>query len=149
MSTDASPRLFRFGLFEADLENARLTRKGVQIRLQEQPFHILALLLEHAGQIVKREDLRRELWPAGTYVSFDSSLNAALNRLRAALDDDADNPRFIETIPKRGYRFIAPVNGEVSAVPVDPNPPPLVSSFPRRLLRQSLLQDRAQLASSP
>ena len=109
MSTRATFRLIRFGLFEADLENARLMRKGIRVRLQEQPFRILSLLLEHPGQIVTREDLRRQLWPEGTYVDFDGSLNAALKRLRAALDDDADNPRFIETVPKRGYRFIAPV----------------------------------------
>lgn len=119
MSIRATSRLFRFGLFEADLENARLTRKGVRIRLQEQSFRILAMLLDRAGQIVSREDLRHELWPAGTYVDFDGSLNAALKRLRAALDDDADNPRFIETVPKRGYRFIAPVTAENSPLVVE------------------------------
>lgn len=118
MSVPKTSRLFQFGLFEADLENARLTRKGVRIRLQEQSFRILSMLLDRAGQIVTREDLRRELWPAGTYVDFDGSLNAALKRLRAALDDDADNPRFIETVPKRGYRFIAPVTAENSPLMV-------------------------------
>lgn len=112
-------RLFRFGLFEADLENAHLTRKGVRIRLQKQPFRILGMLLDRAGQIVTREELRRDLWPIGTYVDFDGSLNAALKRLRAALDDDADNPRFIETVPKRGYRFIAPVTVEDSRAQSD------------------------------
>lgn len=127
MSAGPSPRLYRFGLFEADLGYACLTRQGVRIRLQDQPFRILAMLLEHPGQIVTREDLRRELWPVGTYVSFDPSLNMALNRLRAALGDDADNPRFIETIPKRGYRFIAPVNIEglpVTAKADSPSDPP-------------------------
>ncbi len=112
-------RLLRFGLFEADLENARLTRNGVRIRLQDQPSRILALLLERAGQVVTREELRQELWPSGTYVDFDGSLNAALKRLRAALDDEADNPRFIETVPRRGYRFIAPV----SVIHSDSQPP--------------------------
>lgn len=112
VNTRTTSRLIRFGLFEADLENARLTRKGVRIRLQEQPFHILSMLLARPGQIVRREELRQELWPAGTYVDFDGSLNAALKRLRSALDDDADNPRFIETVPKHGYRFIAPVSIE-------------------------------------
>jgi len=116
MNVRATSRLFRFGLFEADLENARLTRKGVRIRLQEQPFRILGMLLDRAGQIVTREELRKDLWPTGTYVDFDGSLNAALKRLRAALDDDADNPRFIETVPKRGYRFIAPVTAENSSL---------------------------------
>lgn len=119
MSTRATSRLIRFGLFEADLENARLTRKGIRIRLQEQPFRILSMLLESHGQIVTREDLRAELWPAGTYVDFDGSLNAALKRLRAALDDDADNPRFIETVPKRGYRFIAPVTFQENSTLVE------------------------------
>lgn len=123
MSVPTTSRLFRFGLFEADLENARLRRKGAHIRLQEQSFRILAMLLDRAGQIVTREDLRRELWPAGTHVDFDGSLNAALKRLRAALDDDADNPRFIETVPKRGYRFIAPVAAENSALMVESETP--------------------------
>ena len=128
----AHSRLFRFGLFEADLENARLTRKGVRIRLQEQPFRILALLLERPGQIVTRDELRPELWPEGTFVDFDGSLNAALKRLRSALDDDADNPRFIETIPKRGYRFIAPVAIEDTASSRGPEiAPPLPYAFPK------------------
>ncbi|HLW54759.1 MAG TPA: tetratricopeptide repeat protein [Candidatus Angelobacter sp.] len=112
-------RLFRFGLFEADLESCLLSRRGVRIRLQQQPFRILSMLLEKPGQIVTREELRAELWPAGTYVDFEGSLNAALTRLRAALEDPADNPRFIETVPKRGYRFIAPVT-PASAVTAGP-----------------------------
>jgi DNA-binding winged helix-turn-helix (wHTH) protein/TolB-like protein len=122
VSARATSRIFRFGLFEADLQNAHLTRKGVRVRLQEQPFRILATLLEHSGQIVTREELRQALWPAGTYVDFDGNLNSALKRLRAALDDDADNPRFIETVPKRGYRFIAPVNVESPRLPIEAAP---------------------------
>ena len=120
MSVPTTSRLLRFGLFEVDLENARLTRKGVRIRLQEQSFRILGMLLDRAGQIVTREELRKDLWPTGTYVDFDGSLNAALKRLRAALDDDADNPRFIETVTKRGYRFIAPVTAEDSPLRAEP-----------------------------
>ena len=114
------------------MDNAQLTRKGVCIRLQEQPFRILAMLVEHSGQIVTREDLRHDLWPEGTYVSFDRSLNAALNRLRTALGDDADNPRFIETIPKRGYRFIAPVTteGGQESLVEDLAPPVPATSMP-------------------
>lgn len=121
-----SARAYRFGLFEVDLNNAQLSRKGVRVRLQEQPFHILSLLLRRPGQIVTREDFRRELWPAGTFVDFDGSLNAALKRLRATLDDDPDNPRFIETIPRKGYRFIGSVeiisgeNVDVQAAQIDP-----------------------------
>lgn len=123
MSVPTTSRLLRFGLFEVDLENARLTRKGVRIRLQEQSFRILGMLLDRAGQIVTREELRKDLWPTGTYVDFDGSLNAALKRLRAALDDDADNPRFIETVTKRGYRFIAPVTAENSPLRAEPITP--------------------------
>jgi len=98
----------RFGEFELD-ERARELRTGTtRIRLQDQPFEILRLLLRRPGEIVTREELRRQLWPDGTYVDFEHSLNAAVKRLRAALGDDADNPRFVETLPRRGYRFVAP-----------------------------------------
>ena len=97
----------RFGAFELD-ERARELRSGTsRIRLQEQPFEILRLLLRRPGDVVTREELRRQLWPDGTYVDFEHSLNAAVKRLRAALGDDADNPRFVETLPRRGYRFVA------------------------------------------
>lgn len=102
-------RVYRFGLFEADLELGTLARQGIPVKLQEQPFRILALLIESPGEIVSREELRRNIWPDGTYVDFDGSLNTALMKLRAALNDSADNPRFIETVPRKGYRFIAPV----------------------------------------
>ena len=97
----------RFGAFELDV-NARELRTGTRrVRLQEQPFVILQMLLERRGQVVTREELRLRLWPAGTFVDFEHSLNAAIKRLRAALGDDADTPRFIETVPRRGYRFVA------------------------------------------
>jgi DNA-binding winged helix-turn-helix (wHTH) protein/tetratricopeptide (TPR) repeat protein/TolB-like protein len=102
-------RRYRFGLFESDSAKGELVRQGVRVRLQDQPFRLLTILLERAGEVVSREELRQSLWPADTYVEFDGSLNAALKRLRAALGDSADNPIFIETVPKRGYRFIAPV----------------------------------------
>jgi TolB-like protein len=98
----------RFGAFELD-ERARELRTGTtRIRLQEQPFEILRQLLRRPGEVVTREELRRQLWPDGTYVDFEHSLNAAVKRLRAALGDDADNPRFVETLPRRGYRFVGP-----------------------------------------
>ncbi|MGH9482663.1 MAG: winged helix-turn-helix domain-containing protein, partial [Terriglobales bacterium] len=109
ISPSAGPRIYRFGLFDADLENAVLLRQGVRVHLQEQPFRVLAALLEHGGQTVSREELCRQLWPSGVHVDFEGSLNAALNRLRTALGDDPDHPTYIETVPKRGYRFIAPV----------------------------------------
>jgi Tol biopolymer transport system component/DNA-binding winged helix-turn-helix (wHTH) protein len=102
-------RVYRFGLFEADLDLGTLTRQGAPVRLQEQPFRILALLLESPGEILNREELRKKIWPEGTYVEFDGSMNTALMKLRAALNDSAENPIFVETVPRKGYRFIAPV----------------------------------------
>jgi TolB-like protein/Tfp pilus assembly protein PilF len=97
----------RFGSFELDLRAGELRKQGVKIKLQEQPFQILAMLLEQPGQVVTREELRNRLWPADTFVDFDHSLNKAINKLREALGDSAENPRFIETLAKRGYRFLA------------------------------------------
>jgi DNA-binding winged helix-turn-helix (wHTH) protein/tetratricopeptide (TPR) repeat protein len=115
-----SVRIFRFGRFEADVGRGALSRGGLRVRLQEQPFRVLIWLLERPGEIITREELRQHLWPEGTYVDFDGSLNVILKKLRAALDDDSDNPRFIETVPRRGYRFIAPVTAEpVTAEPQD------------------------------
>jgi Tol biopolymer transport system component/DNA-binding winged helix-turn-helix (wHTH) protein len=102
-------RVYRFGLFEADLELGTLTRQGSPVKLQEQPFRILALLIESPGEVITREELRKNIWPEGTYVEFDGSMNTALMKLRAALNDSAENPIFIETVPRKGYRFIAPV----------------------------------------
>jgi len=100
----------RFGLFEVNLAAGVLTRQGARVKLQEQPFRILTLLLTRPGEIVTREQLRQTLWQEGTHVNFDGSLNAALKKLRAALQDDAENPRFVETVPRQGYRFLAPVH---------------------------------------
>ncbi|MCU1240441.1 MAG: hypothetical protein JWO71_1167 [Candidatus Acidoferrum typicum] len=100
----------KFGLFEVDLAGSTLSRQGIRVKIQEQPFCILAMLLQRNGEIVKREQLCRALWPQGTHVNFEGSLNAALKKLRAALQDDAENPRFIETVPRQGYRFLAPVH---------------------------------------
>jgi TolB-like protein/DNA-binding winged helix-turn-helix (wHTH) protein/Tfp pilus assembly protein PilF len=103
------PRIVRFGLFEVDLRSGDLLKQGRRLKLQTQPFQILALLLEYPGQIVTREDLCRKLWPEDTFVDFDHSLNTAVRRLREALADSPENPIFIETLQRRGYRFIAPV----------------------------------------
>ena len=105
------PALLRFGIFEVDLRSRELRKQGVRIKLQEQPFHILTVLLQRPGEVVTREELRSQNWPADTFVDFDNSLNTAINKLREALGDSADNPRFIETLPRRGYRFIAPAAG--------------------------------------
>src|SRR6266480_1644227 len=99
----------KFGSFEMDERARELKKGGIRVRLQDQPFEILALMLERPGDVVTRDELRQRLWPEGTFVDFEHSLNAAVKRLRAALGDDADNPRFVETLHRRGYRFIAPV----------------------------------------
>jgi Tol biopolymer transport system component/DNA-binding winged helix-turn-helix (wHTH) protein len=107
----ANSRVLQFGLFELDLEARELRKSGVRIKLHEQPFQILAMLLERPGEIVTREELQKRLWPENTFVDFDLSLNSAVKKLRQALSDDSDNPRFVETLYRRGYRFIGPVNG--------------------------------------
>jgi Tol biopolymer transport system component/DNA-binding winged helix-turn-helix (wHTH) protein len=109
MEESESSGFVSFGVFEADLRSRELRRNGHKVRLQQQPFEVLAILLEHAGEVVTREELREKLWSADTFVDFDHGLNAAVRRLRGALDDSAENPRFIETLARRGYRFIAPV----------------------------------------
>ena len=106
----------RFGVFEFDLRSGELRKHGIRIKLQEQPCQILAILLEHHGEIVTREDLQRRLWPSDTFVDFDHSLNTAVMRLREVLSDSSDNPRFIETLPRRGYRFVAPVEERAASL---------------------------------
>ncbi len=100
----------RFGVFEVDLIAGELRKRGIKIKLQDQPFRILALLLERPGEVVTRERLRETLWPRDTFVEFEHSINAAAAKPRHALGDSAENPRFVETVAKRGYRFIAPTD---------------------------------------
>jgi cholera toxin transcriptional activator len=106
-------RIVRFGVFELDLAAGELRKNGAKLRLQEQPFQVLALLLERAGGVVTREEIRQKLWPADTFVDFDHSLNTAVNKLRETLGDSASSPRYIETLARRGYRFVAPVQNSV------------------------------------
>lgn len=126
----------RFGLFEVDLQSAQLRKGGRKVKLQDQPFQILSMLLERPDQVVTREELRTALWPVDTFVDFDHGLNAAVKRLRDALGDSAENPRFVETLARRGYRFIAPVSirQEILA--------PNSQSFPSREPRMRLLRPR-------
>ena len=114
----SAERIVRFGVYELDLAARQLRKNGVRIKLQEQPFRVLQLLTERPGEIVTREELREKLWPADTFVEFDHSLNTAIQKIRQALDDSASSPRFVETVPRAGYRFVAPVE----AAP-DPSPP--------------------------
>jgi cholera toxin transcriptional activator len=109
MSRDHINGVFRFGAYEADPGSGELCKAGVRLRVQEQPFQVLLVLLERPSEVVTREELRQKLWPADTFVDFDHSLNTIINKLREALSDSAANPRFIETLARRGYRFLAPV----------------------------------------
>jgi DNA-binding winged helix-turn-helix (wHTH) protein len=155
-------RIARFGVFELDLSTGELRKSGVRLRLQGQPIQVLTVLLERAGDVVTREELRQKLWASDTFVDFDHSLNTAINKVREALGDSASSPRFVETLARRGYRFIAPVqlpvpaaeaNGRsaensgtptVQAVAHEPAPPPaalhpeLEVPIPRRGLTRGL-----------
>ena len=115
--SDANARTRRFGVFELDLPAGELRRNGLRVKLQEQPFQVLALLIETPGEVVTRDDLRARLWQAATFVDFDHSLNAAIKRLRDALGDSAENPVFVETVARRGYRFLAPVSTNGNGAP--------------------------------
>ena len=130
-SDSADHPVYRFGVFEAHPETGEVLRKGVRVKLQDQPFRLLSLLLENAGQIVSRETVRQSLWPQNTFVDFDASLSVAVGKLRDALGDDADNPRFIETIPRRGYRFVAPVQQMNRGPELAIAPPVASSSLPK------------------
>lgn len=117
---ESERRVARFGAFEVDLREGRLTKGGIRIKLQGQPFQILALLLDRPAQLVSRDEIRQRLWSEDTFVEFDDGLNTAVRKLRAALGDPAENPRFVETVPRRGYRFIAPVSFPLPTAPAVP-----------------------------
>src|SRR5262245_33098128 len=116
-------RSLRFSSFELDLQSGELRKAGVLVGLQDQSLKVLIELLERPGDLVTREELRQRLWPNGTFVDFDHGLNAVINRLRETLGDSADSPRFIQTVPRRGYRFIAPVEGVVDSQAAVLEPP--------------------------
>src|SRR5258705_13535480 len=102
-----APAVRRFGVFEINLQSGELRKNGMRLRLSGQPFQILAVLVERSGEVVTREELHSKLWPTDTFVDFDHGLNNAVARIREVLDDSSDTPRYVETIPRRGYRFIA------------------------------------------
>lgn len=138
-------RIVRFGVYQCDLRAGELHKNGRKVKLSEQPFHLLTVLLERHGELVTRQELREELWAAEEFGEFDDGLNTAINKVRAALEDSADNPRFIETVPRRGYRFIAPIEFEspgsgqlAQAVLSTPAPPPapIPASFARVVPRR-------------
>jgi DNA-binding winged helix-turn-helix (wHTH) protein len=113
--SDSIASVYRFGPFEVNTASGELLKQGVRVKLQEQPFRLLIVLLESAGEPVTHEDLHRRIWENNTFVEFDSSLRVAVRKLRDALGDDADNPHYIETIPRKGYRFLGPVGRVESA----------------------------------
>src|ERR1700719_2620140 len=116
------PRVLRFGIFEIDVPAGELRKGGVKLKLQEQPFQVLCMLVAHPGEVVTREELRDRLWPTDTFVDFDHGINAAIKRLRDTLGDSPDNPRFVETLQRRGYRFIGAIdtqpNGNLNVLPI-------------------------------
>jgi len=116
MAPAATPRrIVRFGVYELKRDTGELRKGGLKIKLQDQPFQVLAMLVERPGELITREELLNRLWPSGTFVDFDHGLNVAVKKLRQALGDTAENPRFVETLSRRGYRFVAPVEN----VPTD------------------------------
>jgi cholera toxin transcriptional activator len=144
-------RIARFGVFELDLSAGELRKSGVKLRLQGQPLQVLLLLLDRAGEVVTRDELRQKLWPSDTFVDFDHSVNTAINKVREALGDSASSPRYVETLARKGYRFIAPVqtdppplsapNGTSAVQPNPPTPqlhPELEVPIPRRGVTRGL-----------
>jgi TolB-like protein/DNA-binding winged helix-turn-helix (wHTH) protein len=129
----------RFGIFEVDLGAGELRKQGVKIKLQDQPLQLLQILMERPGEVVTREELRRRIWPADTFVDFDGGVNNAVKRLREALGDKAETPRFIETLPRRGYRFIGSVNGSSPSSPVNGSQPRTEFRLSRRIMRAGIL----------
>src|SRR6266699_3034890 len=126
----------RFGVFEVDLRAGELRKHGLKIKIQEQPFQVLAMLIDHSGEVVTREELQEKLWPADTFVDFDHGLNKAINKIREALSDSAESSRFVETVARRGYRFLAEVKVADSApvrspdLATEPHPTTEVSDRP-------------------
>src|ERR1039458_6129471 len=143
---------YRFGVFEADAATGELRRQGMRVKLNAQPFQVLLMLLEQRGQLVSREEITRVLWPEGTFVDFEHGVNSAVNRIREALGDTAGSPRFVETLARRGYRFLAPVqridSGDRLPVALDESPSPALGN-PVANTSQSEPQLRRRILSTP
>jgi TolB-like protein/DNA-binding winged helix-turn-helix (wHTH) protein/Tfp pilus assembly protein PilF len=142
---EAPAKVVRFGLFEFDLESNELRRKGLRLKLQDQQLNLLRVLLEHPGTLVTRDELRHRLWKPGTFVEFDHSLNTAMMRLREVLGDSSDNPMLIETVPRKGYRFIAPVH-DLKKEPETPNPSTPVDA---KVEKNEKVEDELNLPATP
>src|ERR1700677_1508950 len=152
---ELAARRYRFGVFEADAATGELRRQGIRIKLNAQPFQVLLLLLERPGELLTREQISRELWPDGTFVDYEHGVNSAINRIREALGDTAGSPRFIETLARRGYRFVAPVERigtSESLLPPAPDPPSstptIVPAIPEPGLFTNILATPEELPSA-
>lgn len=145
MTEPLPDRRYRFGVFEADATTGELRRQGIRIKLNAQPFQLLFMLLERPGELLTREEISRELWPDGTFVDYEHGVNSAINRIREALGDTASNPRFVETLARRGYRFVAPV--ERIAGREDPSP--FVSERSSPEFDSSMFPEQATTAAEP
>jgi cholera toxin transcriptional activator len=139
MADAPTPARYRFGVFEADAATGELRRQGIRVKLHAQPFQLLFLLLERPGEMLTREEISRELWPDGTFVDYEHGVNSAVNRLREALGDKAANPRFIETLARRGYRFVAPVE-RVGSMP----PAPIAATLAATLATPIAIREDAE-----
>jgi cholera toxin transcriptional activator len=151
--TDTRPATrYRFGVFEADSTTGELRRQGVRIKLHSQPFQVLFMLLERPGEMLTREEICRELWPDGTFVDYEHGVNSAVNRLREALGDKASNPRFVETLARRGYRFLAPVEriamNEEASIAVQVSQPAAVQAETKTGFLDSVLATPEDLPKS-
>ena len=150
MNGPAARRILRFSVFETDLDSGELFKKGQKLKLQGQPFELLVELLKNPGSVVTREHLKDRLWPGDTAGDFDSSLNRAINRVREVLGDSAERPHFIETLPRRGYRFIGTVSGISDISVVEPAPATVPIEIDRRARRRAKAKLlRAAMAGLP
>jgi len=143
---------YRFGVFEADAATGELRRQGMRVKLNAQPFQVLLMLLEQQGRLITRDEISRVLWPEGTFVDYEHGVNSAVNRIREALGDTAGSPRFVETLARRGYRFLAPVERIVSSDAAQPTlnePKASAPTDPVGDLRQSEPQSRTRILSTP
>ena len=133
MAEISSARLYRFGVFEADRTTGELRRQGIRVKINAQPFQVLLMLLDRPGEVLSREEISRALWSDGTFVDYEHGVNSAVNRIREALGDAASSPRYVETLARRGYRFVAPVQ---KINPDQEAPPPPASSEPEQDLAE-------------
>ncbi len=141
-------RRYRFGAFEADASTGELRRRGIRIKLNAQPFQVLSMLLDRPGEVLTREEIAKELWPEGTFVDYDHGVSSAVNRIREALGDSAGSPRFVETLARRGYRFVAPVERMVDEDDAGPVAPPAAEQAAPAVHRSRILAAAEDLPST-